>query len=123
MEHGVRIPFSSWGPSGGNLTWYDAYNDTKHDRHTQFNQANFGNLLEAVAGLVALLSSQFCDYAFEGPYVAQFVDDAYRGDGFETATGKYPRVKYPTDWPENERYEFDWEKIKNDPYPFQSLQF
>jgi hypothetical protein len=122
-RHAVRTPFFSWGPSGGNLTWYDAYNDTKHDRHERFNEANFGNLLDAVAGLVALLSSQFCDHDFEGPYITQFVDDTYKSDGFETASGKYLRVKYPTDWPDNERYEFDWEKIKSDPDPFQSLRF
>jgi hypothetical protein len=86
-------------------------------------KANFGNLLDAVAGLVALLSSQFCDYDFEGPYVAQLVDDTYRSDGFETAIGKYLRVKYPADWPANERYEFEWKKLENDPEPFQSLQF
>jgi hypothetical protein len=72
---------------------------------------------------VALLSSQFCDHDFEGPYVAQFIDDTYRSDGFETAIGKYLRVKYPADWPVNERYELEWKKIENDPEPFQSLQF
>ena len=46
----------------------DGYNAAKHDRHKQFKEANFGNLIDAVAGLVALLSSQFGDYDFEGPY-------------------------------------------------------
>jgi hypothetical protein len=119
----VRAPFASWGQSGGDLTWYDAYNAAKHDRHRQFKEANFGNLIDAVAGLVALLSSQFCDYDFEGPYVTYFVDDTYKGDGFETAVGKYFRVKYPDDWPINERYDFKWEDIKSDRDPFQSLTF
>jgi hypothetical protein len=122
-NHAVRTPFASWGPSGRMLTWYDAYNATKHDRHKQFKEANFGNLLDAVAGLVALLSSQFGDYEFEGPYVTYFVDDTYKSDGFETAVGKYLRIKYPDDWPDNERYDFEWEKIASDPDPFQSLQF
>jgi hypothetical protein len=115
-NHAVRTPFASWG-------WYDAYNAAKHDRHKQFKEANLGNLLDAVAGLVALLSSQFCDYDFEGPYVTYFVDDTYKGDGFETAVGKYFRVKYPDDWPINERYDFKWETIKSDSDPFQSLTF
>jgi hypothetical protein len=119
----VRTPFASWGPSGGDLTWYDAYNAAKHDRHKQFKEANLGSLIDAVAGLVALLTSQFCDYDFEGPYVTQFVDATYKGDGFETAVGKYFRVKYPDDWPINERYDFNWEKIKSERDPFQSLTF
>jgi hypothetical protein len=119
----VRTPFSSWGPLGGKLTWYDAYNVTKHDRHTQFKKTSFGNLLDAVAGLVALLSSQFCDYDFESPYVPQWTDDTFESDGFHTAVGKYFRIKYPADWPENERYEFKWEQIRNDPEPFKSLPF
>jgi hypothetical protein len=103
-QHAVRAPFSSWdGPSGGKLTWYDAYNATKHDRNKQFKEANFGNLLDAVAGLVVLLSSQFCDHDFQHPYVTQFVDDTYKSDGFDTAVGGYFRVKYPDDWPEIER--------------------
>jgi len=38
-QHAVRTPFSSWGPSEGKLTWYDAYNDTKHDRHKRFKKS------------------------------------------------------------------------------------
>jgi hypothetical protein len=123
-NNAVRTPFAPWGsPSAGDLPWYDAYNAAKHDRHKQFKEANFGNLIDAVAGLVTLLSSQFCNHDFEGPYVAQFVDATYPGDGFDTAVGKYFRVKYPDDWPINERYDFKWEKIKSDPDSFQSLTF
>jgi hypothetical protein len=115
--------FLRGGPSGGKLKWYDAYNDTKHDRQQQFKEANFGNLLEAVAGLVVLLSSQFCDRDFEGPYVPQFVDATFKSDGFDTAVGGYLRVKYPNDWPDNQRYDFEWEKISTSSEPFQSLTF
>jgi hypothetical protein len=51
-----RRPFSAWA-AGGPLPWYQAYNQTKHDRHENFEDANFENLLNAVSGLVALLSS------------------------------------------------------------------
>lgn len=31
----VRSPFSNWS-TGGPLPWYQAYNATKHDRHSEF---------------------------------------------------------------------------------------
>jgi hypothetical protein len=118
-DQAVRTPFSSWA-TGDNLTWYDAYNATKHDRHEQFEQANFANVLDAAAGLVALLTSQFGDYDFLGPRIGVLTDDTFKGDGFETAIGNYFRIKYP-DWPAEERYEFKWEELQNDPEPFQLL--
>jgi hypothetical protein len=46
--HGVgsiRTPFAAWdGAAGGGLSWYQAYNAKKHDRHAEFNRANFENL-------------------------------------------------------------------------------
>lgn len=54
----TRMPFAAWA-TGGGLDWYQAYNDAKHDRHEKFSQANFGNLLSAICGLVAVLSAQF----------------------------------------------------------------
>jgi hypothetical protein len=83
------------------MWWYSAYNATKHDRHNEFVRANLENLLNAVSGLVALLSAQFCRedfspgpdlFAAEGP-----------NDSFESAIGSYFRVKFPDEWPANER--------------------
>jgi hypothetical protein len=88
----IRTPFSAW-QSGGALSWYSAYNATMHDRHNEFVRANLENLLNAVSGLVALLSAQFCRedfspgpdlFAAEGP-----------NDSFESAIGSYFRVKFP----------------------------
>lgn len=46
-----RKPFAAWSGAGP-LGWYQAYNETKHNRHENFEQANFENLLNAVSGLV-----------------------------------------------------------------------
>jgi len=120
-DQAVRTPFSSWAHEDGGLTWYDAYNATKHDRQEQFEQANFTNLLEAIAGLVVLLASQFYNHDFS--YGAlELYDDLTPQDGLESAIGRYFRVKYP-DWPNNERYAFEWQQLKNDPNPFRSLEF
>lgn len=45
----IRAPFAAWA-SGGSLPWYQAYNTTKHDRHSQFDQATFDHYsMHAVA--------------------------------------------------------------------------
>jgi hypothetical protein len=114
----VRCPFSSWR-SGSKLIWYQAYNEAKHDRYNQFEQANFENLLEAVSGLVVLLSSQFYTHSF-----SRIVDwaDAYDyGDDFLVAIGNYFLVEFPNDWPQADRYSFDWEQLKKASDRFQCL--
>lgn len=55
---GTRKPFATWA-TGGPLLWYQAYNATKHDRHTNFDQATFEHLIDACCGLLVLLSAQF----------------------------------------------------------------
>ena len=41
----------------------------------------------------------------------------------ESAIGEYFRVKFPTDWDVSERYEFDWNQLKNDTDPFQNSNY
>jgi len=116
----VRVPFLNWA-SQKTLDWYQAYNQTKHNRHDQFEQANLRNLSDAIAGLVALLASQFSTYDFS--YKTVFADDidAQRLGGFSLAIGDYFHVKFPADWPIEQRYCFNWDELKTDPEPFQSL--
>jgi hypothetical protein len=61
-------PFYAWKSVRGlnmpsalrvSLPWYQAYNASKHDRQDEFKKANFGNLVNAVAGLLVIGSSQF----------------------------------------------------------------
>src|SRR5262249_6109591 len=59
----TRLPFASW-TTGHSLSWYQAYNQTKHDRHDKFPLANFQTLVDAVAGLVVILSAQSHPHAF-----------------------------------------------------------
>jgi len=116
----TRSPFSAWG-SGGSPPWYQAYNTTKHDRHSQFGEATFDHLIDACCGLLVLLSAQFWtnDFspgnsflALEGP-----------GDGMESGIGGYFRVRFPANWPNDLRYEFDWQKLKSEPDPFQTIEY
>lgn len=117
----VRKPFDAWATEGALLPWYQAYNEAKHDRHNNFPRSNFETLISAVSGLVALLSAQFITFDFQ-PSVFSTGYGAPDG-GFETAIGGYFHVKFPTDWPPDDRYSFDWETLSNDPHPFQALTF
>ena len=59
-KENVRRPFAAWsGKTYSPLPWYQAYNASKHDRQSAFQQANLRHLVDAMCGLVTLLSAQF----------------------------------------------------------------
>jgi hypothetical protein len=43
-------PFGDWA-TGQPLGWYSSYNQVKHNRSTDFKEANFQNLISALSGL------------------------------------------------------------------------
>jgi hypothetical protein len=116
----LRKPFAAWA-NAGKLPWYDAYNQTKHDRHTEFKLASFENMLDAIAGLTVLLSAQFWNHDF-GP-ASRLLSISGPDDGMESAIGDFFRIKFPTDWTSDERYQFDWNQIKDESDPFQNFNF
>jgi len=118
-QHTLR-PFAAWA-SGGSLGWYQDYNAAKHSRHGNFAKANFSNLLHAVAGLVSVLSAQFWTEDFSPSAGLLALEGSW--DGLEGAVGGYFRVKFPDDWPDPDRYEFDWQTLEKDPDPFQSYSY
>ena len=77
-------PFRRWKQDPPKLFWYDYYNKVKHDIHSNFIHANLWNLMEAVSGLTAVISSQFYDQDFV-PKGAYTIADL--GDGFSTTIG------------------------------------
>jgi len=109
-NEGVRKPFLSWSTSGS-LSWYTAYNNTKHDRHINFSQANFENLIDAVTGLAAILASQFIDHDFSPAAMGLAVSTGGPVDGFEPSIGDFFRLKFPTNIPESEKYSFEHSDI------------
>lgn len=113
-------PFFAWS-TGKDLPWYDAYNTTKHDRHSQFEKATFKHLVDASCGLLVLLSAQFETNDFSpGPNLLSV--DGPR-DGMESGIGDYFRVGFPMTWPQDLRYDFDWSKLESDPDPFQTFDY
>jgi hypothetical protein len=117
-EQRIRRPFGPWA-SDEKLEWHGAYNATKHDRREGFKKATLEHAIDAVCGVLVLLSAQFATEDFS-------LTDTLVGDkpaeGFEYAIGNYFVVRYPDDWPLAERYDFglDWclpeDPFQNFPY-------
>ncbi|MDI1307786.1 MAG: hypothetical protein PSX42_23460 [bacterium] len=106
----IRRPFEAWNESNTNLTWYQNYNSSKHDRVGNFHKANFDNLIDAYCGLCSILSSQFRTKDFmPGQKNLQVNTDCYYGGGF--GLGNFLIVDFP-DWNESELYDFEWSSIQ-----------
>jgi hypothetical protein len=59
--YGYIIPFKDWDPlrPSASLPWYDAYNQTKHDREGKLKHATFGHLVDAMAAVFVMTVAQF----------------------------------------------------------------
>jgi hypothetical protein len=116
-----RKPFSSWS-TNGDLTWYQAYNKSKHDRIHSFHEANLDNLLDAFSGLCVLLTSQFKNESFEpGPDL--MAASGYNYYDGETGIGDYLIVYFPSNWATTEMYDFDWSTLKNQKGKFNKIDY
>jgi len=113
-------PFAAWA-SNESLPWYQAYNATKHDRHTEFPTATFEHLIEAMCGLLILLSAQFETNDFSPGNTLLSVGGP--SDGMESGIGSFFRVRFPDNWPMELRYDFDWQALRNEEDPFQTIDY
>ncbi|OBU41474.1 hypothetical protein AYY26_20940 [Photobacterium phosphoreum] len=54
-------PFLNWTASNPtrSLSWYDAYNKTKHDRGASFNAATLENVMDAIAANVVMFCAKY----------------------------------------------------------------
>ena len=123
-DKNVRQPFAAWS-TNSKLSWYEAYNLTKHDRYINFEKANFDHLTNAMSGLIALLSAQFWTHDYSNYFASAEVLEL---EGpplkeMQYAIGDYFGIKFPDDWPEEERYDFDWKKLENEEDPFQPFPY
>jgi hypothetical protein len=117
----VFEPFKQW-TNFTELPWYQAYNKSKHDRKNQFKEANMENLLGSIAGLLVVLLSQFRTEDFSpGHALMAFSGNSYYPE--EPALGGYFHIQFPNDWDESEKYDFEWENLKNNPDRFQKIDY
>lgn len=120
-ERRIWKPFEAWG-AGERLEWYQSYNASKHDRKEAFGAANLEVLINAVAGLLVLLSSQFETQDFSAGSDLLSVG-GYDYHEFEPAIGSMFRIKFPDTWGEDELYDFDWQKLKDQEDRFQKFNY
>jgi hypothetical protein len=114
-------PFKQWA-NAAELTWYQAYNASKHDRQNEFRKANFENLLNSVAGLLILLSSQFETQDFSpGSTTLAVKTDSYYSTS--PALGGFFHIEFPSDWQDSEKYDFDWNASKAHADRFQKIDY
>lgn len=71
-------PWDNWNEPQKVPFWWTAYNKVKHHRHTDFQEANLRNVLNAVAGLFVMCLYLYEDKARAGelrPFPGIFVPD------------------------------------------------
>lgn len=109
-------------PEGVPLPWYQAYNASKHNRQQAFERANLWTLVEAVAGLIVVISAQFKWVEFDaGPNYMIGGNAAHYP--FEHTLGSLFLIKYPDDWTSAEFYDFNWSELKHQPTRFQKFDY
>jgi len=113
----IRKPFVKWKNGYLKLKWYDGYNKSKHDRHNYFEYANFENLIDAIAGLAVILSAQFHTSDFQPGSGCLLLQ------GPDYAIGDYFKVNFPNDWGKDEKYDFEWQDLKDRPDPIQKYNY
>lgn len=109
------LPSSPVGtkPVGVKLPWYSAHNESKHDRHVKFKQANLGNLIQATAALLVLVSAQFHEEEFSAGHSSLALSGPdYEYHPMKPSIGSLFRITEPDDWLVDEMYAFDWSKLK-----------
>ncbi len=95
-------PFSGWSATKPtqSLSWYDAYNKTKHDKATHFTDATLENCILAVAANLVLFSVRFGPTGlFHGAgtlpaYINQLFSIALRD--YDPRTFYVPQLKLPS---------------------------
>jgi hypothetical protein len=117
----TRKPFASW-KKGKSPDWYTAYNDAKHDRHVKFSRANLQNLVDAICGLVALLSSQFYVWHFSPSGAVRSLAGIGGPSVLDVAIGGFFHVQFPRNYSKAELYNFDWEVLMKTPNPIEKIR-
>lgn len=115
---GEISPFNNLADGeSGVLVWYQDYNKVKHNREKDFNLASFSNLLNALCGVFIILFSQYGVQVFNSYHNVTNYDDEGGLDKIIYQDSSIFGIKTP-DWNDNEKYDFDWNVIKDEENPF-----
>lgn len=94
-------PFGNWNAKAPtqSLSWYDAYNKTKHNRSSYFGEATLANCLSAIAANLCLFCVRFSPFPLlEGPGIlSSLVNQMFdiRLQEFRPETAYIPLLELP----------------------------
>lgn len=122
-DNSIRTPFIVLN-NNKSPNWWKAYNNSKHNRHTKFKEASFSNLLDAISALVVLISAQFLSFTFtKNNYDVLYSTLNYEIDDYDETVGEFFRIKYPTEWEVDEKYDFKWHELEKQDNPIQKYNY
>ena len=111
------MPLSEWS-TGHSLTWYNFYNDSKHNRFSNFDKASFENVFKGICSLVVLLAAQF---PFMVGRISGRSNLIFTTDEPNTLLTSDFSIEFPTRQ-DSQKYSFDWNTLKCDALPFDKYQ-
>jgi hypothetical protein len=115
------MPLKDWD-TGHCLSWYQNYNNAKHNRSANFSHASIKNAIYAVGSVFCILFSQFNILTFDPnhPIHSFSIGD---NDNLWSHDACLLAIEPPSSWQLNEKYDFDWSEIKHTKDPFQNYAF
>jgi hypothetical protein len=124
LEDWAKLPTSPDNPPW-KVSWYDHYNNVKHNRLSNFECASMANAIRAVGSVFCILFSQFHTSAFDPnqPISSYSIDDGIDGRKIWSHPSCRLAIEPPNSWQDHEKYDFDWTAICNDTDPFQNYTF
>lgn len=105
--HKTLRPLQEWS-LGHTLSWYQAYNHSKHNRFTNFQEASLENVFTGICSLVVLLAAQFPERIglLNGSDIRMSIKD----NNDTIIVGDFS-ITYPHR-DNSERCNFNWEQLK-----------
>lgn len=93
-EDKESAPYEEWTKNNA-PTWWSAYNKVKHDKGNNLKEASIENIIDAMAGLIAVIAAQI---GTDDPF--DRMDDmlsiqSSNESGFERCFAKYHTIKMP----------------------------
>jgi hypothetical protein len=121
----IRKPYEIWESSKNSPQWYQSFNHVKHNMIDKFSEATLNNVIDAFCGLVVLISAQFFDEEILIDNQATvFGNYGYTEEREYRDSIKTPfLLKFPTDWSEDEKYDFEWKDIKDEKASFEKYPY
>ncbi len=110
-------PLAEWGSSHA-LTWFQAYNQAKHNRYQSFNKASLEHLYQGICSLIVILAAQF-------PNSIGYISSSglsFTTDNDDELLTEVFTIKYPH-FTDDEKYDFDWTALKTTSTPFALYSF